>query len=188
MYVKEKIWPALKSKLYSCLDARNGDFSQIRSAELADRVEVFVCENIESVYSDSIVFGDVCGELLEWINEKSKEGVIPAYCEKLLEKAGKFNFDVVAQMLIELDPDQYAAFVKKQRQGCVRYRKIVNVQHNTINSIFVESLIRAISFTVCLTSCHLLFVLHVVDIFSLCGILCNPYCFHLYWRLLRQNM
>ena len=188
MYVKEKIWPALKSKLYSCLDARNGDFSQIRSAELADRVEVFVCENIESVYSDSIVFGDVCGELLEWINEKSKEGVIPEYCEKLLEKAGKFNFDVVAQMLIELDPDQYAAFVKKQRQGCVRYRKIVNVQHNTINSIFVESLIRAISFTVCLTSCHLLFVLHVVDIFSLCGILCNPYCFHLYWRLLRQNM
>lgn len=184
MYVKEKVWPALKSKLYSCLDARNGDYSQIRSAELADRVEVLICENLECVYSDSTMFGDICGELLEWINEKSKEGAIPEYCQKLLEKAGRFNFDVVAQMLIELDPNRYAAFVKKQRQGCVRYRKIVNAQHSTINSIFVESLIRVISFIVCLTSCHLLFVLYVVDLFSLRAISCNSYCPHLYWGLL----
>ena len=184
MYVKEKVWPALKSKLYSCLDARNGDYSQIRSAELADRVEVLICENLECVYSDSTVSGDICGELLEWINEKSKEGAIPEYCQKLLEKAGRFNFDVVAQMLIELDPNRYAAFVKKQRQGCVRYRKIVNAQHSTINSIFVESLIRVISFIVCLTSCHLLFVLYVVDLFSLRAISCNSYCPHLYWGLL----
>ena len=168
MYVKEKVWPALKPKLYSCLDARNGDYSQIRSAELADRIEMLICENLERVYSDSIVFGDICGELLEWINEKSKEGAIPEYCQKLLEKVGRFNFDVVAQMLIELDPNQYAALVKKQRQGCVRYRKIVNAQHSTINSIFVESLIRVISFTVCLTSCHLLFFVCCRSILSPC--------------------
>lgn len=164
IYVKEKIWPALKSKLYSCLDARNGDYSHIRSVEQADRIESLICINIESVYSNSVVFGDICGELLEWINEKSKEKVIPDYCQKLLEKAGKFNFDVVAQMLIDLDPNQYAVFVKKQKQGCVRYRKIVNVQHSEINSIFVESLIQVISSTVCLTSCHLFFMFSIYSI------------------------
>ena len=188
MYVKDKIWPALKSKLYGCLDARKGDYSQIGSAELADRIEALICENIERVYSNSIVFGDMCGELLEWINEKSKEGVIPDYCQKLLEKASKFNFDVVAQLLIELDPDQYAAYMRKQSQGCVRYRKIVNAQHRKINSIFVESLIRVISFVVCLTSCHLFsmlsiyllsvisFAIHIALILfgDYCDRTCNP--------------
>ena len=182
MQMKEKIWPELKAKLYGCIQARQDDFSQIQSVEVANKLEKEICENITRVYTDSIIFGDVCVELLQWINERSMEGSIPDYCEQLLNKVSRFNFDVVAQVLMDLNPEEYAAVVRKQSRGCIRYRKEVNIQHKQVDSLFVQSLIHSISSLVCLTSCHSFSMLSIVPLclisfFIHCIIiLCGDYC------------